>query len=77
MGHRDAPVEACLTAGFSGARMFKRAPARKVALAKKKKAKMVPASSNTSKVVKRSKNVNRLCLHPQSSNRYLTLWQML
>ena len=52
MGHRDAPVEACLTAGFSGARMFKRAPARKVALAKKKKAKMVPASSNTSKVVK-------------------------
>ena len=36
----------------------------KVALAKKKKAKMVPASSNTSKVEKRSKNVNPLCLHP-------------
>lgn len=53
MGHRDAPVEACLTAGFSGARMFKRAPARKVALAKKKKAKMVPASSNTIKVEKK------------------------
>ena len=65
MGHRDAPAEAGLIAGFSGARMLKRAPARKVALAKKKKTNIVPASSNTSKVEKRSKNVNHLCLHPQ------------
>ena len=64
MGYRDAPAEAGLIAGFSGARMLKRAPGRRVALTKKK-AKMVPASSNTSKVAKRPQNVNHLCLHPQ------------